>query len=155
MIKLEAAQMTKAIERAKAARPRVRVISASERTYAVTGSRGDNYTVKFAVANGHRLAECDCPARGLCYHIAAAASVNIAVQSMRRQSDKSDKPVAAGATSPAPIETRESLITSIKQTWSRRFPGESLADELMARFRRNQLEMLSTDFLVAIQNAIA
>jgi hypothetical protein len=63
--------------------------------------------------------------------------------------------LAAGATSPAPAPTRESLITSIKQSWSRRFPGESLADELMARFRRNQLEMLSTDFLVAIQNAIA
>jgi uncharacterized Zn finger protein len=155
MIKLEAAQMTKAIERAKAARPRVRVISAAERTYSVIGSKGDAYTVRFAVANGHKLAECDCPARGLCYHIAAAASVNIAVQSMRRQGDKSDKAVLTPATDAAPAPTRESLISAIKQTWSRRFPGESLADELMARFRRNQLEMLSTDFLVAIQNAIA
>ena len=34
MIKLQADKMTKAIERAKAVRPRVRVISASERIYA-------------------------------------------------------------------------------------------------------------------------
>ncbi|HEY7184174.1 MAG TPA: hypothetical protein VIC84_22255 [Blastocatellia bacterium] len=85
MIKLEANKMTKAIERAKAVRPRVRVINADARIYAVTGSKGDIYTVRFAVANGHKLAECDCPARGLCYHIAAAASVNIGIQSMRQQ----------------------------------------------------------------------
>jgi uncharacterized Zn finger protein len=85
MIRLEISKMTKAIERAKTVRPRVRVINADERTYAVTGSRGDVYTVRFAVANGHKLASCDCPAKGICYHVAAAASVNIAVQSMRRQ----------------------------------------------------------------------
>ena len=84
MLKLEAKSMTKAIERAKAAHPRVRVISADERKYAVYGSRGDAYTVKFVVAGGHKLGECNCPARGLCYHLAAAAAVDIAVQSMRR-----------------------------------------------------------------------
>jgi len=46
----------------KAVRPRVRVISASERTYSVTGSKGDVYTVRFAVAGGHKLGECDCKA---------------------------------------------------------------------------------------------
>ena len=150
MIKLEADKMTKAIERAKAARPRVRVISAAERTYSVIGSKGDAYTVRFAVANGHKLAECDCPARGLCYHIAAAASVNIAVQSMRRQGDKSDKAVLTPATDADAAPTRESLITSIKVAWSAKFPTVNLADELMARFKRNTLEALSIDFLEAI-----
>jgi uncharacterized Zn finger protein len=90
MIKLETKSMTKAIERAKNIHPTVRVISANERSYAVTGSKGDVYTVRFAVASGHKLGECNCPARDLCYHIAAAASVNIAVQSMRRQAGKSN-----------------------------------------------------------------
>lgn len=88
MIKLEPATMTKAIARAKAVRPRVRVISADARTYSVTGSKGDAYTVRFAVANGLKLAECDCRAGKagmMCFHVAAAASVNIAVQSMRKQ----------------------------------------------------------------------
>lgn len=101
MIKLEADKMTKAIERARAAHPKVRVISAADRIYSVTGRHGDSYTVRFVIANGHKLASCDCPARVLCYHIAAAASVNIAVQSMRagKGSDKR-QPVA---TSPATI----------------------------------------------------
>src|SRR5262249_19467977 len=124
MIKLETKTMTKAIERAKTIRPRVTVISASERKYAVTGSRGDIYTVTFAVTNGMKLADCDCPARALCYHIAAAASVNIAVQSMRRPSP-----------APSPADERQTLIADITATWSRRFPGESLADNLMARFK--------------------
>jgi hypothetical protein len=42
------------------------------------------------------------------------------------------------------------LITSIKQTWSAKFPTVNLADELMARFKRNTLEALSIDFLEAI-----
>lgn len=87
MIKLEASKMTKAIERAKEVKPRVRVINADARTYAVTGRKGDVYTVKFAVANGHKLAECDCKAgqsNMLCFHVAAAAQVNVMVQSMRR-----------------------------------------------------------------------
>ena len=86
MIKLETKTMTKAIARAKAVRPRVRVLSVAERTYSVTGSKGDTYTVKFAVAGGHKLGECDCKARGVCYHLAAAAAVNIGIQSMRQAS---------------------------------------------------------------------
>src|SRR5262245_52805218 len=87
MLKLEPTKMHKAIERAKAIKPHVRVISAAERTYSVTGSRGDIYTVKFVVVNGLKLAECDCAAgqRGqMCYHVPACAQVNIMVQSMRQ-----------------------------------------------------------------------
>ena len=58
MLKLEPTKMQKAIERAKTIRPHVRVISAAERTYSVTGSKGDIYTVKFVVVNGHKLGEC-------------------------------------------------------------------------------------------------
>lgn len=83
MLKLEADKMKKAIERAKAVHPKVKVVNASERTYAVSGSKGGSYTVRFVVVNGMKLAECDCAARGMCYHIASAAAVNIAVQSMR------------------------------------------------------------------------
>lgn len=84
MLKLEPKSMQNAIQRAKAVRPKVRVIDPDARTYSVTGSRGANYTVRFAVVNGHKLAECNCPARGVCFHIASAAAVNIAVQSQRQ-----------------------------------------------------------------------
>src|SRR5262249_37367372 len=85
MIKLESNKMQRAIDRAKAARPRVRVISADERTYSVTGSKGNTYTVKFVVVNGLKLAECNCAAGQasmMCYHVAGAAQVNVMVQSM-------------------------------------------------------------------------
>ena len=55
----------------------------------------------------------------------------------------------------APAVSRASLIADIKAAWSRRFPTDNLADELMRRFRKNQLEMLSVDFLTAIRAAIA
>lgn len=80
MLKLTSETMAKAIERAKAVHPKVKVISAENRTYAVTGSKGNSYTVRFTVANGHKLAECDCPARGVCFHIAAASAVNIGIR---------------------------------------------------------------------------
>jgi len=54
-----------------------------------------------------------------------------------------------------PAVSRASLIADIKSTWSRRFPGESLADELLRRFRVNYLEALSVDFLTTIRAAIA
>jgi hypothetical protein len=64
MIRLTTQSMTNAIARAKTVRPKVRVINADNRTYAVYGSRGDAYTVRFAVINGHKLGECNCPEFG-------------------------------------------------------------------------------------------
>jgi len=52
MIKLATDKMKNAIAKAKATRLRVRVISAADRTYSVTGSRGDLYIVRFAVDGG-------------------------------------------------------------------------------------------------------
>ena len=45
----------------------------------------------------------------------------------------------------APVVSRPALIAEIKAAWSRRFPGESLAAELMARFRVNYLEALAKE----------
>jgi len=144
MLKLTAETMTAAIARAKTVRPKVRVISADQRTYAVTGSKGDIYTVKFAVANGHKLAECNCPARGMCFHIAAAAQVNVMVQSMRRQ---------AAPAPAAPVSERQSLIRDIRQSWPATWPP--LATELMRRFRVNTLDYLAEDMLRGVLAAIA
>src|SRR5262245_2486911 len=153
MIKLESNKMQRAIERAKAVRPRVTVINADERTYSVSGSRGNQYTVRFVVVNGLKLAECDCKAGQAgqsCYHVAGAAQVNVMVQSMRRQ-----KPAAVPVLAPKSADERGALIESITSTWSRRFPVECLADNLMARFRVNALSLLNTDFLRRVLAAIA
>src|SRR5262245_33898017 len=86
--------------------------------------------------NGH----CTCPAakhgHSECYHRAAVRLVEL-LETVR----------------PAPV--RADIIADIKAAWSRRFPGESLTDELMRRFRVNYLEALSVDFLAAIRAAIA
>jgi hypothetical protein len=83
MIKLEPSKMKKAIERAKAIHPRVTRLA--ERSYRVTSSNGqDSYTVHFKVVGGHKLAECDCKAGRagmICFHVAAAGAINIALHS--------------------------------------------------------------------------
>src|SRR5262245_1799546 len=91
MLKLEPKTMRNAIQRAKTVHPKVRVLDADARTYAVSGSKGGAYTVRFQVVNGHKLAECDCMARTMCFHIAAAACVNIAVQSQRQANPTADE----------------------------------------------------------------
>ena len=53
----------------------------------------------------------------------------------------------------APAVSRASLIADIIAAWPKTWPP--LAVELMRRFRCNQLEMLSVDFLTAIRAAIA
>jgi hypothetical protein len=62
------------------------------------------YTVRFAVANGMKLAECDCKAGQrdqMCYHVAAAAGVNMGmgIQGMR----KAAPPAPSGAIPVCPI----------------------------------------------------
>jgi hypothetical protein len=87
MLKLTQGSMSNAIAKARYVRPKVRVISADNRTYAVYGSRGDAYTVRFAVAGANKLGERDYPAgsRGMTrHHISCAASADTAAQSMRK-----------------------------------------------------------------------
>lgn len=92
MLKLTTENMARAIEKAKALRPKVRVLSATERRYAVTGSNGAIYTVNFTVAGGHKLGSCNCPARTVCYHLAAAAAVNTGLRAgYSRESAPADK----------------------------------------------------------------
>src|SRR5262245_18413532 len=57
-------------------------------------------------------------------------------------------------TVPAPAPSRADIIADIKARWPVACPGVHLADALMYRFKRNQLEMLSVDFLTAIRAAI-
>ena len=110
MIKLERNKMTNAINKAKQMRPRVRMIA--ERTYSVSGSHGNAYTVRFAIAKdskGHtlRLGECTCAAGRegrVCYHLVAAAAVNIGIQTMRKECAKPVTP--AFVPKPARIERR-------------------------------------------------
>lgn len=57
--------------------------------------------MRFAVANGLKLAECDCragKAGQMCFHVAAAAQVNVMTQSMRKQG--ASAPAAAPLSAP-------------------------------------------------------
>lgn len=88
MIKLTAENTVNAIARCKQLKPKV--IFIADRIYEVKSARNSNsYTVRFDVQNGQRLAECECKAgrdgRHVCYHVAAAAAVNIMRQSIKRQ----------------------------------------------------------------------
>jgi hypothetical protein len=74
------------IERARQLKPFVRV--RGFRWYEVKSSDGRQvYTLHFYHANGRRLAECTCKGheRGfLCYHIAGAAAVHVALARLRQ-----------------------------------------------------------------------
>jgi len=65
-----------------------------------------------------------------------------------------ERPEAIETATPA-VSERETLISSIKSSWSSKFPTVNLADELLARFRVNYLEALSMDFLNRILAVIA
>jgi hypothetical protein len=90
MIKLTKDTLKNAIARAKQIRPRVTWLGG--RSYSVSGSSGNTYTVHFAVARDAQgkqvcLGVCDCEAGNremVCFHLAAASAVNIAVHAMRR-----------------------------------------------------------------------
>lgn len=68
-------QIGKAIENAKALHPKVRMIKFGE--YAVTGSKGNTYTVLCYRAAGQKIVDCSCPARVPCKHAAAALPLHI------------------------------------------------------------------------------
>lgn len=87
MIKLTTTNTKNAVQRARQLRPKV--IFISDRVFEVKSSNNENsYTVRFDVRNGDKLAQCECRASEkarICYHIAAAAQVNIIRQSVKRQ----------------------------------------------------------------------
>jgi hypothetical protein len=79
-------QMAKAIARARRMKPFVRM--RGFRQYEVKSSDSQAiYTVHFRKQDGKRFGECNCKGgeRGfICYHLAGAVAVHIAVASMRR-----------------------------------------------------------------------
>jgi hypothetical protein len=87
MIKLTTENTSKAIERCKKLKPKVRFVA--ERVFKVeSANNGNVYQVRFDVQNGEKFGQCDCKAseRGLvCYHIIAGATVNIYRQGLKRQ----------------------------------------------------------------------
>jgi hypothetical protein len=94
--------------------------------------------------NGH--CECRAAQRGYreCYHRAGARLWELYETERESVTTK----VTEGP-------SRSDIISSIKSAWSSKFPTVSLADELMARFKKNSLEMLSIDFLMAIRTVIS
>lgn len=91
MLRLEINLLRNAINRAKAVRPRVTWLGG--RSFQVTGSTGGQYLVEFSVANGVKLGQCNCKAGQTgspCFHLAAAAALNIAIQSMRQAGESAE-----------------------------------------------------------------
>ena len=91
MVKLTTAEaMQKAIDKARAVKPRVRVVCFG--SYIVTNKQtGASYTVTCEKRNGERFADCDCKAgaRGQrCYHVAAAAGAHIQLAAQRATSGR-------------------------------------------------------------------
>jgi len=88
MIKLTTENTQKAIARAKELRPKV--IFIQDRVFEVkSANNGNSYTVRFEVQNGEKFGSCECKAgqsgKYACYHLVAAAQVNIIRQSIKRQ----------------------------------------------------------------------
>jgi hypothetical protein len=88
MIKLTTENTQRAIEKCKQLKPKVSFIA--DRTFSVKSANNANsYTVRFAVQNGEKFGVCECKAgesgRWVCYHLVAAATVNIYRQSLKRQ----------------------------------------------------------------------
>ena len=109
-------------------------------TLLVGGALGASNNGSYFV-NGH--CECEASRRGHaeCYHRAAVRLVELY---------EAAEPVATKEAT-----SRADIIADIKAAWSRRFPTDSLADELMHRFRVNYLEALAEDMLRGVLAAIA
>jgi hypothetical protein len=84
MFTLETAEISRAIENAKALHPTVKIIRFGE--YSVTGSKGNGYIVKCYRDSGEKVVDCTCPTRNgiACKHGMAAVSLHIALAAMRR-----------------------------------------------------------------------
>jgi hypothetical protein len=112
---------------------------------ALVTSPRDSYFV-----NGH--CQCEASRRGHaeCYHRAAVRLTEMLESSVESIDSTDAESVATKAAT-----SRADIIADIKAAWSRRFPTDSLADELMRRFRVNYLEALAEDMLRGVLAAIA
>jgi hypothetical protein len=88
MILLTKEGLARAVERARKLRPFVTFLDLDERLYVVCSATGLNeYKVRFSVQGKDKYADCTCQAgrnNMACYHVAAAAAVNIGIQRQRR-----------------------------------------------------------------------
>lgn len=110
---------------------------------AVTTESGETY-----FANG--ACQCRAYANGqACKHRALARLIEIAGEITETA------PAAVSLADDIAASPRANLIAEITNIWPRFAPGVNLADELMARFRKNQLEMLDDDMLRRVRLAIA
>jgi hypothetical protein len=76
MIEITSANIEKAINKARQTKPFVKVIEF--RLYSVTNkTTGATYEVKFSKLGNKKLAECNCKATVICYHIGAAIGAHI------------------------------------------------------------------------------
>lgn len=91
MIQLTKENTVRAIARCKELRPSVKFVA--ERTFDVFSANNPNvYRVTFQVRDGRKFGQCTCKASEtarICYHITAAAAVNILHQSVKQQAERS------------------------------------------------------------------
>ena len=79
MIQLTADNLKNAVAKAKATKPKVRVIEF--RRYEVTNGDGITYTVRLTKIGGKPHGDCDCVATKVCYHIAASLDIHLVLAS--------------------------------------------------------------------------
>lgn len=84
MFALETTDLSRAIQNAKALRPKVRMICFGE--YKVTGSKGNEYTVKCYRFFGEKVVDCNCKTRDgiACKHAASVIMLHLHVAATRR-----------------------------------------------------------------------
>jgi hypothetical protein len=85
MFILEETPIIKAIEKAKALHPKVRMVVFGK--YEVSGSKGNIYTVQCSRQKGQKIVDCTCQTRDFtaCKHGMAAVSLHIAMARQRGQ----------------------------------------------------------------------
>jgi hypothetical protein len=83
MFALETTRLDRAIKNAKALHPRVRMISFGE--YAVSGSKGNEYTVKCYRFFGEKVIQCSCRTKDgvACKHGVAALPLHLHIAAQR------------------------------------------------------------------------
>ena len=83
MFKLETTQLDRAIQNAKALHPKVKMIRFGE--YQVSGSKGNNYTVKCYRFFGEKVVECNCRTKDgvACKHAVSALPLHLHVAALR------------------------------------------------------------------------
>jgi hypothetical protein len=83
MFNLETTELGRAIKKAKALRPKVRMVCFGE--YRVSGSRDNEYTVKCYRFFGEKVVECNCPTKDgvACKHGVSAVLLHLHVAATR------------------------------------------------------------------------